>query len=141
MVAIQHTDDEAIEPVKPLRANGLRVLLVERRAETREMLGELLEALGYEVATTGNAAGAHGIDSAPEAVVVDLSLPGGAAFDLLRELRAQPGWEAVRGVALCSREDSEQIRRAGEAGYATVLAKPISIWALHAALHEGADDS
>lgn len=137
MVAIQHTDDEAIQPVKPLRANGLRVLLVERRAETREMLGELLEALGYDVATASDAARARGSVSVPEAVVVDLSLPEGTAFGLLRELRAQPGWEAVRGIALCSREDAEQCLRAQEAGYTAVLAKPISIWALHAALQEG----
>ena len=134
MVAVEYTDEEAFQPVEGLRANGLRVLLVERRAETREMLGELLEALGFEVATTGNAAGAGSSRVIPEAVIIDLSLPGESAFGLLRNLQAQPGWEKVRGIGLCNREDPAQIRRAIASGYVTVLAKPISIWALHAAL-------
>ncbi|MCC2668643.1 MAG: Response regulator receiver domain [Armatimonadetes bacterium] len=134
MVVIHDTDEQPVQQDPSLRGNGLRVLLIEGRDEAREILGELLEALGYDVATAPDASGAWNAATAPAAVVVDLALPGGAAVELLQALRSQPGWESVRGIGLCPREDAAVARRATEAGYAAVLTKPISIWALHAAL-------
>lgn len=65
------------------------VLLVEDDQGLRELLREELEDDGYRVREAGSAEEANAAlpGLAPDLVVCDLRLPGGDAFDLLRETR------------------------------------------------------
>src|SRR3981189_1038259 len=67
-----------------------RVLVVEAEPMIVELLGVSLRYQGFEVATAAN--GAEGLDKArtfrPDALIVDVMMPGMDGFGLLRRLRA-----------------------------------------------------
>ncbi|MBE2213793.1 MAG: response regulator [Opitutaceae bacterium] len=70
----------------------------------------------------------------PAAVVVSLSLPEGAAIDLLRSFRGRPALAATPFVGLAVKTASEDIQRAQESGFAGVSSKPIDAADLEAKL-------
>lgn len=111
-----------------------RALLIAGNTYATETLAELLEALGYDIETapTGRAARRQ---RAPEIVIADACLPDGGAPEVLRALRRLPGWGSVPAIALGG-FSAAQAERAEAAGFAAVLPKPISIWALHRAVQD-----
>lgn len=119
-------------------AAGMQVLLIEGLTDAREILADLLEALGYQVTAVAGAAEARQVACVPDVLISDLSLREGSLFSLVEELRRRPGWEGVRVLALTAQDDPENRRRAEEAGFLGFLVKPVSIWALHSKLQEQA---
>jgi CheY-like chemotaxis protein len=113
------------------RAAGTHVLLVEGLTDARETLAELLEALGYHVTAVAGVVDARRVAAAPDVIISDLILPDGIGFNLVSELRAKPGWERVRTIALTAYDDLDNRSRATQAGFQEFLAKPVSIWVLH----------
>jgi PAS domain S-box-containing protein len=107
-------------------ANGLRVVIVEDGADTAESLGELLELRGFVVALA--ATGPEGVELCrrlrPEAVVCDLGLPGMSGFDVARALRADAATAGAVLVAVSGYAQDEDRRRARDAGFDALLAKP-----------------
>lgn len=71
-----------------------RVLIVEDDAPVRRMLERSLAAEGFEVraAADGGAALAMVEDSAPDLVVLDVTMPGLSGIDVCRRLRAGVGF-------------------------------------------------
>ena len=71
-----------------------RVLIVEDDAPVRRMLERSLAAEGFEVraAADGGAAPAMVEDSAPDLVVLDVTMPGLSGIDVCRRLRAGVGF-------------------------------------------------
>ncbi|WP_067505076.1 response regulator [Actinoplanes sp. TFC3] len=71
---------------------GVRVLLVEDDPQSAELLRTQLEHAGYQVDVAGTgeagltAAGAH----PPDAIVLDVALPGIDGFEVIRRLKADP---------------------------------------------------
>ena len=61
----------------------------------------------------------------PAAVVVSLSLPEGAAIDLLRSFRGRPALASTPFIGLAVKTATEDIQRAQESGFAGVSRKPI----------------
>jgi CheY-like chemotaxis protein len=103
-----------------------RVLVVDDRDETREMLAWCMRAAGWqvEVAATGEDALLVAYDFRPEVVLLDLNLPGITGLDVARRLQED---ELLRGmlVVACSgleRADAEPAALA--AGCAAFVAKP-----------------
>jgi CheY-like chemotaxis protein len=80
-----------------------RVLIVEDEPEIIELIGDLLVLEGHEVYALGRIP--HGLDSIrdlkPDAIVLDLRLPGLGGVELLRLLKADQQLEAVP-VLICS---------------------------------------
>ncbi len=107
-------------------AEGRRVVIVEDGADTAESLGELLELRGFLVALA--ATGPAGVELCrrlrPDAVVCDLGLPGMSGFDVARALRADPATARAVLVAVSGYAQEEDRRRAREAGFDDLLAKP-----------------
>jgi CheY-like chemotaxis protein len=104
------------------------VLVVDDEPGVRDALALLLELEGFEVATAARAAEA--IESArtlrPSAVVCDLGLgPGGDGCAVARAVRATPGLEATRLIALSGADQAGDRARAVEAGFAAFLLKPV----------------
>jgi PAS domain S-box-containing protein len=68
------------------------VLVVDDEAATRELLGELLGSQGFRSMVAAD--GRHGVELAlahrPDAVVLDLVMPGMTGFEVVRELRDHP---------------------------------------------------
>jgi PAS domain S-box-containing protein len=119
----------------PARAAGLgpaaprprRVLIVEDNADARESLSLLLRLSGHEVETSENAM--EGLEKlaafAPDVMLVDVGLPGMDGYDLARRVRERPAARGVALIALTGYGQTEDRRRAQEAGFDVHLTKPV----------------
>jgi CheY-like chemotaxis protein len=108
---------------------GLRVLLVEDDPDLCRMLVEALVASGHEArvahdAPSGLAACA---DFNPSVALLDIGLPGMDGHALAERLRALPGMEALRIVAVTGYGDQSYRRRSRTAGFDRHLVKPIDL--------------
>jgi PAS domain S-box-containing protein len=103
-----------------------RILIIEDNADARNMSQLGLELLGQTVSTASN--GETGIQMAlanpPDAVIVDIGLPGLDGYEVGRRLRAALG-DGVRLVALTGYSQPEDRRRVREAGFNVHLVKPV----------------
>src|SRR4051812_36408872 len=86
------------------RSQRLRILVVQARPDSREMLRRLLCAATYEVHTAESYAQgrlvASSLEQGPDVVVADVRLPDGDGVDLMSELHALHG---CRTIALAAR--------------------------------------
>lgn len=117
--------DEAETPA-PIHVASHRVLLIEDNADARDMARLGLELLGQTVSTASN--GKTGVEMAladpPDAVIVDIGLPGLDGYEVGRRLREALG-DRIRLVALTGYSQPEDRRRVREAGFDVHLVKPV----------------
>ena len=113
-----------------------RVLIVEDNDDARETLGHLLRFAGHEVYEVGN--GLAALEAArefdPDAVLVDVGLPGLDGYEVARRLRARPGAKRPWLVALTGYGLPEDRQRSRAAGFDLHLVKPVDTDALARAL-------
>jgi CheY-like chemotaxis protein len=110
---------------------GARVLIVDDMPETRRLMRRVLERAGFVVteAETGEAGLAAIRRDRPEAVVLDLRLPGMSGFDVAAAVRADsdPGI-ASTPILACSASVQEEVRReALDAGCDAFEGKPFDV--------------
>jgi signal transduction histidine kinase/DNA-binding response OmpR family regulator len=76
---------------------GARVLLVEDDPQAAELLSTQLGNAGYhvDVFATGEAALSAAAERSPDAIVLDVALPGIDGFEVLRRLKADPGLAGI----------------------------------------------
>ncbi len=103
-----------------------RVVIVEDQDDAREMLGELLEALGYIVfgAKDGQQAIALIERVHPDVALVDIGLPVLDGFSVARHIRQNPVLDDVLLVAVTGYGTDEDVRAAHQAGFGEHLTKP-----------------
>ncbi|GAC1597114.1 MAG: hypothetical protein NVS4B10_06600 [Myxococcales bacterium] len=116
-----------------------RVLLVEDNEDSREVIGVALENLGHRVSACGDgwAAIERALRERPDAMIVDLGLPGKNGLDVAREVRAALG-PGVRLVAMTGYGQPDDRARALAAGFDVFLAKPAELDDLSRALQADA---
>jgi len=107
------------------------VLVVDDVAETRQLMRRILERDHIRVleAASGEEAIRTIAGSRPEAVVLDLRLPGMSGFDVARTVRANPD-QAIAATRLlaCSASIQHEVRReALAAGCDDFQGKPFDI--------------
>ncbi|MFF0492964.1 response regulator transcription factor [Nocardia sp. NPDC004068] len=111
----------------PDRAPEARVLVVDDEPMIVELLSVSLRYQGFEVASAGN--GAEGLDRAktfrPDALIVDVMMPGMDGFGLLRRLRAD-GIEAPV-LFLTARDEVEDKVTGLTLGADDYVTKPFSL--------------
>jgi len=105
---------------------GIRVLLVDDEPQILRALGINLTARGFDVdlAQTGEAALQQAAHSRPDAVVLDLGLPGMDGIEVIRGLR---GWTEVPIVVLSVREGETDKVEALDAGADDYVTKPFGM--------------
>lgn len=105
------------------------VLLIEDHAANRELVTELLSAVGYLVRSAGTAQDGLALagQAPPDLVVLDIGLPGMNGIDALRALRADPRTRAVPALALTAFAMAGDEERILAAGFDAYLAKPIEV--------------
>jgi two-component system KDP operon response regulator KdpE len=110
-----------------------RVLVVDDEAQIVRALTVNLEALGYEVdaAGTGEDALRKAADHKPDAVILDLGLPGIDGVDVIRGLR---GWTKIPIIVLSVREEEREKIAALDAGADDYVTKPFGMGELVARL-------
>ncbi|WP_084735940.1 PAS domain-containing protein [Cystobacter ferrugineus] len=113
----------------PPQLEGLRVLLVDDEADTRELLRTLLEGCRARVETAGSAAeGLRAlIQTRPHLLISDIGMPGEDGHAFIRKVRALPASEGGRipAVALTAYARAEDRTRALLAGFKAHVPKPI----------------
>jgi DNA-binding response OmpR family regulator len=107
-----------------------KVLIVEDEAEIQDLIGDVLSLEGFEVHALSRIP--HGLDGirrlAPDAIVLDLMLPGMGGVELFRLLGADRQL-AGTPIVICSGADHLReihAREFAEAG-AEVVAKPFEL--------------
>jgi signal transduction histidine kinase/DNA-binding response OmpR family regulator/HAMP domain-containing protein len=87
------------------RREGL-IMVVEDEPGTREILRRTLEPIGWSIAEAED--GAQAIElletQQPDAIVLDLMMPGMDGFELLTVLKARPGWASIPVVVVTSKD-------------------------------------
>jgi PAS domain S-box-containing protein len=131
--------DEQAPPVLPrTTGRGSRVLLVEDNADAADALRMLLELLGHQVRVAGDGPAALAMlrEFTPDAVVLDIGLPGMDGYEVAQRIRADPATRGLPLVALTGYGRAEDATRATEAGIDRHLVKPVDPDALHGLLIE-----
>ncbi|MBZ5533151.1 MAG: response regulator [Acidobacteriia bacterium] len=106
-----------------------RILIVEDKASSRELLRTVLEQQGYEVveANDGEQALALIRGQSLDLVLMDLQLPQRNGYDVLQEIRSNPKLAAIPVVAVTANAmpgDREKVMAAGFTGY---ISKPVAL--------------
>ena len=113
----------------PSALNGLRVLVVDDDADTRELLTTVLEKCGARV--TSVASGAQALEALaqmnPDVLISDIGMPDMDGYALIRRVRAIPpeNGGGIPAVALTAYAGAEDRTRALHAGFQIFLPKPI----------------
>src|SRR5881397_483175 len=104
------------------------VLVIEDEKEIRDLVKYNLERAGFRVATAAD--GEQGLEAAyssrPDALVLDLMLPGRNGLEVLRELRSEPATHDLPVVVLTARSDEMDKLLGFEQGADDYLTKPFS---------------
>lgn len=106
----------------------MRVLVIEDNQDLARLFCDLLEVMGCETEVAFNAR--TGVASArrmkPDIVFCDLRLPGERnGFDVAAELRSDEASANLPLIAVTGYSDVDEHRRALDAGFDRVFAKPI----------------
>jgi len=125
---------EAAAPAEPVPALSRdagpphrRVLAVDDNEDTVEMLAALLALDGHEVRMAHSGPEALAVAAAfrPEAVVLDLGLPGLDGYEVARRLRQDGTCPDAVLIAASGYGQEEDLQRSREAGFDHHLLKPV----------------
>jgi DNA-binding response OmpR family regulator len=107
----------------------MRILVVEDSDAIRQMIETLVSARGHEVEAvpTGAEGVEHALAQPPDAILLDLMLPGGLdGFDVCRKLREAEATRAIPIIVISALTDDASKQRATEAGATAYYTKPFS---------------
>jgi CheY-like chemotaxis protein len=126
-------------PGPPLPAQPRRhVLVADDNPDGAESLAMLLSLMGHDVATAHD--GVEALECLErghfDLAVLDIGMPRMNGYDLAQEIRSRPWGHSIVLVALTGWGQSEDKRRAYEAGFDRHLTKPVQAEQLAAVLAE-----
>src|SRR6476646_4569480 len=103
-----------------------RVLLVDDYPDAREMYSEYLEFSGFDVVEAGNGMEAlqRAVDSSPDIILMDLSLPVMDGWEATRRLKADKRTASIPVVALTGHALAGISEGARKAGCDAFVTKP-----------------
>jgi PAS domain S-box-containing protein len=120
------------------RLDGVKVLIVEDQADTRELLGSMLQVCGASVVTVSSAAEALELFPLlrPDLLVSDIAMPSADGYDLIESIRRLPEDRGggIPAIALTAYAREEDRVRVVEAGFQLHLPKPVDSAALVSAI-------
>lgn len=115
-----------------------RILLVEDNEDARTTLQMLLEMQGHSVAAAADATQALALAGPfdPQIILCDIGLPEMDGYELARRLKSLLAGRTTVMAALTGYGRPEDRRNAAEAGFDTLLVKPILLEQLETFLHQ-----
>ncbi len=112
------------------------VLIVDDYPDALDVWELYLSAAGFHVITAGD--GHQALDRAtrdkPDAIVMDLELPGKSGYEVARDLRARVDTRGIPLIAATGYSHAKQLDAARASGFDTVIVKPCDPEALVAAI-------
>ena len=111
-----------------------RILVAEDETDTRSVLGQMLEALGYDALLTDNGRAAFDsmADNPPDLVLSDVMMPIMDGFELCQRIKSDPTTRLVPVVLLTGLGGVEDRVRGIDAGADDFISKPFQLTELHA---------
>ena len=106
---------------------GKRVLVVDDNRDSAESLALYLQLMGYTVHTAhdGGEALSAGANLHPDAVLLDIGLPGQNGYEVARSMRATSWGRTLLLIAITGWGQEDDKRRARESGFDVHLTKPV----------------
>ncbi len=106
-----------------------RILIVDDKATSRELLGTVLERQGYAVSEAAN--GEEALEKVrsetPDLVLLDLQMPIRNGYEVLGELRKDAAYAMLPVIALTASAMQGDREKALAAGFTGYLAKPVAL--------------
>jgi len=107
----------------------LRALVVDDSRAMRSILRRNLEGRGFEVVEAGN--GREALDRLslmriPDLALVDWNMPEMNGIDFIAAVRSDPNYDRMRVMMVTTETETEQVRRALNAGANEYVMKPFS---------------
>jgi signal transduction histidine kinase/CheY-like chemotaxis protein len=106
-------------------AAPMRVLVVEDDRTTRATFRQMLERESWAVDEAGN--GREALerlrDGVPDAILLDLMMPGMGGFEFLEEMRRRPEWRAIPVVVATAKDLTEEDHQRLNGGVERILKK------------------
>ncbi len=106
-----------------------RILIVDDKATSRELLRTVLEKQGYAVIEAGD--GAEALQKAhadnPHLILLDLQMPVRNGYEVLGELRQDANYATLPIIALTASAMQGDREKALAAGFTGYLTKPVSL--------------
>ncbi len=103
-----------------------QVLVIEDSASVRRLIEVCLRVLGVEVRSAAD--GPEGLDAIkserPDAVVLDIGLPGLDGWEVLRQIREDPETADLKVLVLTAHAQPEMADRAARGGADSFMTKP-----------------
>jgi len=110
------------------RASSLsqrRILVVDDDPDALDLAVAMLEESGYEIETATS--GSEALDSIasrrPDAIILDLMLPGMDGFEVVHRMSLNADWRTIPVILLTARDLSHEERRALDIGAARIIQK------------------
>jgi CheY-like chemotaxis protein len=124
-------------PAAAQRKQCPRTLVVDDLPDAAHTFAALLKSLGCETtAITDPFVAVETVERIqPEAVFLDLNMPGLTGLDLARILRKKYGWQRLRIVAVTAFASEEHRTATREAGFDAHLVKPVDPNLLESMIH------
>jgi signal transduction histidine kinase/CheY-like chemotaxis protein len=126
---------KAFSAVGPLEGRKPLVLVVDDEPPARELLASYLEGAGYAVTAVGS--GTEAVEKArqlrPDAITLDILMPGGSGFGTVSELKKTVETAHIPIIVVSIVDQKEMAFTLGAADY---LVKPVQKSALLAALRK-----
>jgi CheY-like chemotaxis protein len=111
-----------------------RILVVDDKATSRELLRTVLEKDGYIIIEAAD--GLEAIQKVhaekPALILLDLQLPVRSGYEVLNELRRDPQFAALPIIALTASAMQGDQEKALAAGFTAYLTKPVALRHLRA---------
>ncbi|MDQ4034897.1 MAG: ATP-binding protein [Chloroflexota bacterium] len=124
------TDGVPAQPsAERMAYRGRRILIVDDNHDAADAISSLLELEGNQtrVAHDGAAAMASAASLRPDAILLDIGLPGLNGYDVARQIRREPWGRSVLLVALTGWGHPEERTKSEEAGFDHHLVKPVDL--------------
>jgi PAS domain S-box-containing protein len=104
-----------------------RLLIVDDVPQNRVMLMDLLQALGFDVASAGNGLECLAMldNFKPDLIVMDVMMPEMDGNEATRRIRRLPQWSKIPIIAVTASASHEDELQCHEAGVDAFLAKPV----------------
>jgi len=106
-----------------------RILIVDDKATSRELLRTVLERQGFTVAEAadGEEALRQARAEIPDLILLDLQMPVRNGYEVLTELRQDPRFASLPIIALTASAMQGDRERALAAGFTAYLPKPVTL--------------
>lgn len=104
------------------------ILVVDDNEDTVRIVSRILENAGFEVIVEhdGENALARARETVPEAIILDLMMPGMSGMEVLEQLRASPETAGIPVILLTAKAQDQDVIAGYQAGADYYMTKPFT---------------